>query len=227
VTSQKATMTESTVSERLFEQFCTENSIRFVRIEEEQYQTQDYDVYFSCHRVVAEVKQIDPNDDDLELSKQLHSHGIASAWDETERRVLLKINSARKQLKSGSRGRFPTVLVLYDNVPTKPIDTEDIKTAMYGHETVRYSLSDNPIDSPPTKTSVGFGSNRRFTPEHNTTFSAVALLHRFGDGTSLLSVFHNIYAKKPIRPSWLRRDRVKQFTLGPTQAGFFQEWVEV
>jgi hypothetical protein len=219
-------MIESTVSERFFEQFCIENSIHFERIEEEQYKTPDYEVYFGKHLVIAEVKQTDSNEDDLELQKKLHSFGIASGWEESGRRVRLKIDSAKKQLKSRAQGRYPTLLVLYNNVTTGSIDLDDIKTAMYGHEIVRYSLPEHPDDFSARIDYIGFGSDRKFTPNQNTTFSAIALLYRFGDGSLLLSVFHNIYAKKPINPSWLHCDRVKHFTLGSDVEGIFQEWRE-
>jgi len=215
-----------TISEILFEQFCKNNSIPYTRIEQEKYKTPDYDVYFGEHLVIAEVKQIDPNDNDEELREQAQSRGIIAGWEESGRRVRNKIDSSKKQLKLRSQSQYPAILVLYDNVPIKSIDADDIKTAMYGHETVRLALPDDPENVSVEIEKVGFGSERKFTPSHNTTFSAIALLYKFG-GALRLSIFHNIYAKHPIDPSWLRHDMVRHFTLAPLVQGIFQEWHEV
>ncbi len=90
----------------------------------------------------------------------------------------------------------------------------------------RVALLDNPEDMSIEIEHIGFGSDRKFTPSHNTTFSAIALLYKFG-GALRLSIFHNIYAKCPIDPSWLRRNTVSHFTLGPQVQGAFQEWLEI
>jgi hypothetical protein len=197
-------MNDLTIFELLFEQFCKDNSIPYYRIEEEEHRTPDYYVYFGNHQIIAEVKQTDQNERDKELRDQLRSLGTASGWEESGRRIRIKIDSAKKQLKFK---QYPTILVLYDNVPIRSIDANDIKTAMYGHETVRLSSLENSEGIPVEIEDVGFGSGRKFTQIHNTTFSAIALLYKFGDSLHL-SIFHNIYAKYPIDPSWLRHDRL-------------------
>lgn len=216
-------MKDLTISELLFEQFCKDNSMPYSRIEQEQHRTPDYDVYFGEHHVIAEVKQTDPNEKDEELRAESRSRGIAAGWEKSGRRVRTKIDSAKKQLKLN---QYPAILVLYNNVPIGSIDADDIKTAMYGQETVRLALLENSEDMSVEIKSVGFGSGRKFTPSQNTTFSAIGLLHKFG-GSLRLSVFHNIYARHPIDPSWLRRDMVRHFTLVPPFQGAFQDWQEV
>ena len=216
-------MNDITTSEILFEQFCEDNAIPYSRIGQELDRTPDYDVYFGEHHIIAEVKQTDQNEKDAELLSQLRSNGTASSSEKSGRRVRSKIDSAKKQLKFK---KCPAILVLYDNVPIGSIDADDIKTAMYGHETIRLSLFENSEDMPVEIEHVGFGSERKFTQIHNTTFSAIALLYKFGDSLCL-SIFHNIHAKFPIDPSWLRRDMVRHFTLGPQLPGAFQEWQEI
>jgi len=216
-------MNDLTISELLFEQFCKDNSILYSRIEQKQHKTPDYNIYFGEHHVIAEIKQIDQNEKDEALREQARLRGTAVGWEKSGRRVRIKIDSAKKQLKSS---QDPTILVLYDNVSIGSIDADDIKTAMYGHETVRLALLENSEDISVEIENVGFGSERKFTPSHNTTFSAIALLYKLG-GSLRLSFFHNIYARHPIDPSWLRRDMVKHFTLGPQIKGLFQEWQEI
>lgn len=216
-------MNDLTISEILFEKFCKDNSIPYSRIERERHRTPDYDVYFGDHHIIAEVKQTDQNEKDKALREQVRSRGTASGWEESGRRVRIKISSAKEQLKCN---KCPAILVLYDNVPIGSVDADDIKTAMYGHETIGLSVFENPEGLSVEIEDVGFGSKRKFTQIHNTTFSAIALLFRFGDSLRL-SIFHNIHAKHPIDPSWLRCDRVGHFTLGPQLPGAFQEWQEI
>ena len=214
-----------TISEILFEQFCKDNSIRYSRIEPGESKTPDYEVYFNEHCIIAEVKQIDQNEKDKELREQVRLRKSVAFWEESGRRVRYKIDSAKKQLKYKD---CPAILVLYDNVPIKSIDSDDIKSAMYGHETIRVSYYENPDGSPAEIVSVSeeFGSGRKFTQNDNTTFSAIALLYRFG-GSLRLSLFHNDHAKHSIEPSWLRCDLVRHFKLGPQSPGRFQEWQEI
>lgn len=215
-------MNDQTKSEILFEQFCRENQIKYQRVEEKEYRTSDYVVYLGEHRVIAEVKQCDSSKKDREQRRKLRIHGHTSYWEESGRRIRDKIRSARKQLKAESRGECPAILILYDNVSIGSIDPDDIKTAMYGHESVNIDVPVDPrLGDEVLIVDQGFGSGRKFTESDNTTFSAIALLFRFG-GDLRLSVFHNVFAKNPIDPTWLRRDTVKHFTLEPE----IREWPE-
>lgn len=216
-------MSNLTISEILFEKFCKDNSILYSRIEQKQHKTPDYNIYFGDHHIIAEIKQVDQNENDELMRKQGQEQGVALFWEESGRRVRIKIDSAKKQLKPSL---VPTILVLYDNVPIGSIDADDIKTAMYGQETVRLSLLENPENISVEIENVGFGSKRKFTPSHNTTFSAIALLYKLS-GSLRLSIFHNTYARNSIDPSWLRLDMVKHYTLGPQIKGLFQEWQEI
>jgi hypothetical protein len=221
--SQLKNMNDLTISEIFFEQFCKDNSIPYSRIEREQHRTPDYNVYFGEHHIIAEVKQFDPNEKDKELREQVRSRGAASGCEASGRRVRNKIDSAKKQLRYKE---CPAILVVFDNVPIGSADADDIKTAMYGQETIRLSFSENREGSSVEIENVGFGSKRKFTQADNTTFSAIALLFRFGDSLRL-SIFHNIHAKHLIDPSWLRCDMIRHFTLGPQLPGAFQEWQEI
>ncbi len=219
-------MSNMTISEDLFEQFCKENSIPYSRIERQEYKTPDYHVYFDKHLVIAEVKQLDPNVLDREHRAQGRQHGTVTYFEKSGHRVRLKIDSAKKQLKLASKDKYPAILVLYNNVPIGSIDMDDIKTAMYGHESARKAFPDYPDDRPIEIKHVGFGSERKFTPNHNTNFSAIAFLYKSG-GDLCLSIFHNIHAKRPIDPAWLRRSAVRHLTLSPKVQGAFQEWLEI
>lgn len=93
--SSQIKMSDKTIAEILFEQFCKENSILCSRIERQEHRTPDYDVYFGEHLVVAEVKQIDPNEVDEKHREQGRQRGRVAYWEEPGRRVRLKIDSAK------------------------------------------------------------------------------------------------------------------------------------
>lgn len=204
-------MTHRTESEQVFEEFCTALQISFARIPTGSQKTPDYDLNLGGNLVVTEVKQCDPNEEDQENWSNAWSNGAASSWSLPGRRVRLKVSQARKQLKARSDGKVPTLLIIYDNGTFGGIDNVDIKTAMFGDETVRCTRG------PQNTTSVGQvqpGGGRQLTAECNTTISAIALLHG-GKLWRSLSVFHNHYSQNPINPNWFRHNRFRHFGLDP------------
>jgi hypothetical protein len=190
------------------------------------YKTPDYEVNFDGNLVIVEVKQLDQNKDDEKYRLEAIQRGWATYWEKSGRRVRLKIGKAKKQLKSLSQGKHPAILVLYDNVLIGCIDTQDIKTAMYGQETINIRLPENSKDAEPEILNVKLGPDRMFTQRENTTFSAIAFLYRTGKKLCL-DVFHNKYAKCPIEPSWLRRSGVRHFKLEEQNKGTFQNFIEI
>jgi hypothetical protein len=218
-------MSTKTKSELKFEQFCNENSISYTQIDQSDYRTADYEVHFGEHRVVIEVKQINPNACEKKYQEQLPKLRLIGLREKSAQRVRHKIEKAREQLKNRSRGKFPAILVLYDNSPFKSIDSTDIKNAMYGNETVNLYISDDHDETFTEIKNGGFGSGRKFTKVDNTTISGIAMLYVFGN--LRLEIYHNQYAKFPFEPSWLRRNTVTHFQLEPLLPGKIQEWIVV
>jgi hypothetical protein len=142
--------------------------------------------------------------------------------ERSDQRVRKKIEDAHEQLKNRSQGKFPAILVLYDNSPFESIDSTDIKNAMYGNESIRLHMSDDSEDLFIEIKNGGFGSGRKFTKDDNTLISGIAKLYMFE--TLRLDIFHNQYAKCPFEPSWLRRSTVTHFKLEPQLPGKLQEW---
>jgi hypothetical protein len=186
-----------TISEKLFEKFCSEIDIPFKKIQVEKTQTPDYDIFFGEHLIVTEIKQFDINDVDQEIIDELNHNGMTSVHSGGHsNRVRNKINSAKNQLKSRAQNTYPALLVLYDNVPTRTVNDIDIKQAMYGQEIDVMGFSK---DWQPLSIDEIFGAKSKFTETENTTFSAVALLE-VDDQNLCLSIFHNYYAGHPIIP---------------------------
>jgi hypothetical protein len=110
---------DQTVSEALFERFCRETGIQFRRLNETIEQggkTPDYELFVDQQLVVTEVKQLDPNEQERRVARQLNQRGCTEVYSETPgRRVREKINSAMPQLKARAMDQYPALLILYDN----------------------------------------------------------------------------------------------------------------
>jgi hypothetical protein len=122
---------------------------------------------------------------------------------------LLRIAYARKlkdmsaQLKAASLAGCPTLHVVYDNTPFKVYtDHFDVIQAMFGDHSVAVSFPGDP-ESPPLVSEPFFGGNRRLTPGHNTSMSALAILDGEPITQPTLRVHHNPYASVILRPEIL------------------------
>lgn len=212
-------MTQRTLSETIFENLCSNLGIRLTVVARGDGKTPDFDIELRGNTVVAELKQLDPNDSDRAIIERARRTGSASGFCASDNRVRRKINQANPQLKARSGGCLPAMVVLYDNGTFDGIDSIDIKTAMFGDEKVVVTLLNHETRQ---VTPIHPGGGRRMTEKCNTSISAVALL----TGTQAdawLSIFHNHFAAIPLDPSWLRYDRVRQFLL----ASDCYEWSEV
>ena len=209
-------MNAKTESELIFECYCSALSIPFLPIPCEETQTPDYDLRLNDHQIIAEIKQLDLNNDDKRNWDDARARGVGSAWGSTEDRLGKKIKKASKQLKARCQGTIPGITVLFDNGTFCGIDGTDIKEAMFGKETVTISRS--------AREAVGVsgihsGRDGRLSPTSNTTISALAFLRGDGD-SSTLTLYHNRFAANPICPNWFRHDRFIQYALSNDYYGW-------
>jgi hypothetical protein len=211
---------EKTRSEYVFEQFCQENALRLDRVEtDNDSTTPDYDVFPQEHHVVFEIKELQANDNDAAARDEARTNGAAAAFADPRNRIRQKIGTAVKQLKRRSEGLHPAVLVLFDNGTFGGIDATDIKNAMYGDETVvvtRSAAGDRCIAS-------RLGGGRKCTATDNRTLSAVALLSTTG-GVASLSIFHNVFARCPLPPSWFIGARCHQYSIDLDCGSGLPQW---
>lgn len=222
-------MSETTISESLFEQFCDSNSIPYHRVAisfTDGNKTPDYDVFFGGQKVVTEVKQIDSNQKDLQYLQELKTRGSLEWSGDSAARVRNKISDAMPQIRARARDEFPSLLVIYNNTPVHPYLTYpfSILMAMYGHESLMVTF---PRDSEPVVAGVKFGGKRKVSRDYNTSLSAVAVMHKSEDSTVRLDVYHNIYARIIFDPNWLRVQAVNHYSLRKMESGRFQNWIEV
>ena len=124
-----------TISETIFERFCSACSVSCEAIAAGRDRTPDFAICLDGVRVVCEVKQIDPNAEDLAEVE------IVNGGEEIGRlvtnRLREKLKDVSAQLKAASLAGHPTLLVVYDNTPLKAYtDHFDVIQAMFGGHSV-------------------------------------------------------------------------------------------
>jgi len=185
-----------TESEKLFEHFCVTKSISCEKIEEESSKRPDYLISISGLKVVAEVKQLNPNKEDKAKYKEFKEKGFAVGDSPPGARVRGKITDSAPQISSLAKGKFPGLLVLYNTVPlANLLDPYHIKVAMYGLDTVVISRPAL-FEERPHVIERKSGPKRKLTENHNTSISAIAVLKNSQNGLSL-DVYHNQHAAIP------------------------------
>lgn len=216
-----------TVSEDMFEEFCQSGSIACERVDEEVSQTPDYDIKPSGHRVVAEIKQFDPNEEEAESNRRVDAGGVGGSGTTPGDRIRKAIHRAAPQLKALSKGECPAMLVVYNNRASKlHTDPYAVATAMQGLDVVPVLVPKDPSLSPQFQETRS-GPGKKMTPNANTTISAIGVLVTDFDDATHLCIYHNRHARHPIDPEWLRQPRVHHYRLPDGATTSLEGWREV
>lgn len=103
----------------------------------------------SGSEVIVEVKQLDPNDEDMGYHREMAAKRMA-AWGKTPGdRVRQEVTDAMPQLRRFAKGRCPAVLVLYNNTGRfLLIEPYDILVALHGFQTVVLGVPPDPSERP-------------------------------------------------------------------------------
>jgi hypothetical protein len=128
-----------TEAESLFEPFCVEHQIACQRIPEGAEKTPDYEITLAGRRIAVEVKQLEPNAQDLAFFEDLRTIGHAGGAVDTGR-ARSAIQDAMKQLRPYAKGRMPAVVVLYDTMGSAIgyLDADNLADCLYGEEKVHF-----------------------------------------------------------------------------------------
>lgn len=212
-----------TESELLFEALCSLCDLpaeRLVEAGTKGNPTPDYSIRGHLNRsIVAEIKQFDPNDEELEALERVKAGRVGTVGTEPGKRIRSVINPAGRQLKARSRGQLPALLVLFNNtgcsLHTKP---HAVLTAMRGLDVVPVEVPADP-QIPPKFLPMRPGPKKKLTADCNTSISAIAVLHDTDDGPQLI-VFHNRFAAVPLSEREMTHDRILHFQMSPDQ----QDW---
>jgi hypothetical protein len=189
---------KTTLSEQLFEKFCEENRLVANRIPTGNRPTPDYKVCRASQSVIFEIKQFNPNQQDMRAIEALR-RGDAF-HDYLRNRVREVLKDVSPQLKAAWQVNRPGVLVVYNNTPVSAgTDPDSVLQAMFGRKQVSVTLKE---DGSAVASEPFLAGNEGFTPTHNTSVSALAVLRRHDDGSFSLDVFHNPWASIKLGPDW-------------------------
>lgn len=223
-------MTDRTISETLFERFCTDTGLLFVRLRPDPAagrRTPDYELRLQEPAILVEVKQIDPNREDEASLRAFAEPGEYSFGGVPGDRLRGRISKAGSQLRARARSDQPTLVVVYNNVDVLRGYTgpHAVMSAMYGlYQAVITTTSG--MGARIVSVVHRLGGRRSMTPEHNTTISGLAVLFDGPEGPYLV-VYHNRFAAVPIRPEVLRRPRIHQRSIQEAEENRFPEWCEL
>jgi hypothetical protein len=219
---------ELTLSEYLFERFCSDREIPCRRVARETgKKTPDYELFAATTLVVTEVKEIEKNAEELESDRLLEETGLGGVIGRTPGdRLRAKITACSKQIKARTLGRHPGLLVVFDERGEIPhLEPYSVEVAMCGLEQVYLSVPPLGAGSP-RLTGRGHGPKRKMTPAANTSISAIGALAFNGKDIELV-VYHNRFARVPLPPPLLAPHGVMQFCLAPETPGLAAEWSRI
>jgi hypothetical protein len=224
-----------TYSESLFQELCTLHGVQCTRLSASQDHRQaDYDLLIAGQRIVAEVKQAEPNDADRAFSNALTTKGHAFGRcnpDDKAGRVRNHIATSRGQFRAYLRSNpgIPAILVIFDNTESGYDDPYTVQTAMCGWEQAVISTAGNR----PVIVERGFAprNNSAIRHDKNRHLSALVTMHEFDDFHPPherklgLRFYHNEYADVPFPPKLWEGPEISHLRLGPKEPGQFQDWI--
>ena len=219
-----------TISEILFEEFCRKREIKLEKILTGDERTPDYKIFVDGNEIIVEIKQIDMNPDEKQEYGKFKKGGIAAGSNNIGKRVGKKISDANQQLSKLTKGKLPSICIIYDNTPLGfHTDLNNIRFGMYGLATAIIAKS---TDRSFKSYIMGwkFGTKRKMTKHTNTNTSAVAAMFRENENPEhppYLIIYHNVFAKTKLKTEILAAIGVRQFTLSEAVEGKYQEWIEI
>lgn len=210
-----------TISEDLFERLCNGRKVQWKRLatrDQEGLRTPDYEIRLSGRKVIVEVKQIDPNDQDRRQPEV--------DWSDARFRIRIKIKSAAGQLRPIAKGQHPSIIVLFDNTDLRTLGSENILNAMYGEEVVDILVSREP-NVAHRAIAHRFGGGRRLTESEGLYISAIGRLRVGSDGEGEMDLFHNRFATFPLSPRTASCIATRQYHLSEARPNQYCLWEEV
>jgi hypothetical protein len=217
-----------TASEIFFENLCADLGVSLKRISETNTKTPDYELTIEDQLIIAEVKEMTRNNEEEESDRVFQNRGLGNVLCTTPgNRVRKKISESSPQIKARANGKYPSLLVLFDNGSgVGHLDPYCIRVAMYGLEQVHIAIPLDPSVSPYAM-GMSYGPKRKMTEEHNTSISAIGVLVLTGPNTIFLNVYHNKFAAVPLEPRLLEKYSIPQFKLEDEVPGNTTQWEKV
>lgn len=220
-----------TVSETLFQQYCTKGNISCRRLTPDDRKTPDFELTLGGEKIIAEVKELRPNDGEKIANDEFNEKGFA-VWGDKKvgTRVRYKIDESKHQLKRFAEAKYPAILVLYDARPSnvRGIYAYEILVAMYGFESIDLRVPEDSSE-PVRMGKHRFGKGKKVGPDRHSFFSALAVLREVDDSKHLhLDVYDNVFSAYKIPYEYMAaHNEMTVFTIPPGQGNEFRRWVEL
>jgi hypothetical protein len=229
-----------TESEELFRRFCGSQGWRVEKIDEhsvaEGSKVPDFRLQLADGvGIVVEVKQFDPNPEELAAAQGRGSGVLGGKPGHRLRQVISKANNQLKALGQSD----PGMVVVYNRTPCSLHDNSYAAlTAMRGLDVIEYHVPSDP-GAPIVPVRERSGPGKKLTPEMNTSVSCIAVLREFFDGVAVpfglpglespetagdrgyaLAVYHNRFAMYPLDPAHLVGSRVTHYRMKEDQSSW-------
>lgn len=161
-----------------------------------------------------EVKEIEATPEEAAEIAKLLSGKVGSFSTEPGAKMRAIIRSAAPQLKAVASSNDPAIIVVNEpsGILKQHIDPYGILTAMRGLDEVPVFVPKDPRVEPWFGTRRA-GGKRKMTRVANTTVSAIAVLFPHGPNATRLDIFHNKYARCPLRLSDLQGHWIRHFRM--------------
>jgi hypothetical protein len=188
-----------TRSEEVFIRYLNERAYQHSLIPRAGGSTPDFDLNAGGVRVIAEVKELAPNDEDRAAVAALKANKATPVRTLDGRRIRRAIEEAAKQLRTRSADGVPTMVIMYDNIiidSERPavrnynLNADQIEWGMYGQRIVILEITGN---SQIIRSEDRRGGQRQLTADVKTYVSAVGVLTDFPERCTL-TVYHNYFA---------------------------------
>ena len=178
--------------------------------------------------IAVEIKQIDPNRDDIEFEKNLSEGRFAVSRSITPgRRIRAKLGVADSQLREYSKGSTPTMVVIFDTTTSMAYtDPYNVKVGMFGLDAISLAVP-RELQQEPYLAGYRSGGRRTLTEDMNTSISAVSMLFQITKHPPYLIAYHNHFGRVVIDPECLRPVVKRQFRLSEPDGRHIPDWIEV
>lgn len=228
-----------TKSEIFFDEYCRLRKYQNKPIESGSNlgKTPDRLVTTSRGDVIAEIKELTPNEEDRRQIEELKRQGSTSGGGRPGSRVFSIIKRAAPQLKHFSYQHLPGVLVLFDNIVIDgmrsragciDLNSSFIDFGMYGLQTVHLTTESPEPRSRLIRCGDERGGHRQMTEDARNYISAVAVLYEHPETCEpLLYIYHNYFTHTPLPFDIFRGPYDRHFRKPDHPDNCPQKWEEV
>lgn len=217
----------------MFARYCEQFGFTCTKIPTGNCDTPDFEVDALGQRLVVEIKEQSPNDEDHRYFKDLLERGIAELTPNPGRRINYDIKKAVKQLGKHADRCLPLVLLISDNIrvderwvygePNHFLTEVDLDKGMYGDTGSCYVWSS--IHELPQARAVRINA-RQLEAHRNEHLSAIGVLCENRNREVFVHVYHNYFATVPLPPTVFAGPYDRSFRKRAEPATSLGDWFE-